>query len=151
MKTKMSKSDIKETFGNILGEDLTEEEKKIKFEEFSKSFLENINTIKADIVNIKEDKEKNIEFHERRISNLESHKTTETKELIQKEIDLIKMMKKELSWIDSCHSFFDICERLLSFIAYDDILSYPEKISKLILEIEILNKDLKEKGIIKGD
>lgn len=78
---------------------------------------------------------------------MESHKTAETKELIQKEIDLIKMMKKELSWIDNCHSFFDICERLLSFIAYEDILS-PEKISKLRLEIEILNKDL---NIIKGD
>lgn len=148
----MPESDIRDRLNDIISGYMTRDEKKEKIKEFLKLFIKNIEGIKTDVLKIKDEKCKDIEFYELHIRNLEPiNGSIEIKELKQKEDELIKMIKNELLWLDSCYLFLNSFERMFYFIDHEDIISYPEKIKKLQLEIDIIDKDLKEKGIIKGD
>lgn len=146
----MFESDVREIINDIMNKDMTEDEKKKIFKEFSEIFLKNIDEAKSDILKTKEEDYKDIEVYEKQVNILNSlEETIEIKELKQKEVELIKLTMNELSWLDSFYSYLESFEKVLHFIG-GDIIYYPEKIKNLQLEIDLLNKNLRKKGIIKG-
>lgn len=84
---------------------------------------------------------KEIETHEEFIKILESiPQNQKIKELNQKEIQLIDLLRKEVFWLDiSC----------LYIKSFEDIILSSEYKNKLQYEINILTEDLKREGIIK--
>lgn len=141
--------DVKDKFQQFLTEDYKlDDENKNKIEEFSKSFYDILKILKNDARQKIEEQDKDIEFHEKSIRNLENIPQESKKELEQKEIELLNILKKESQLINKFHSLFVGIEDIISFIDNEDISSLPEKKNKLQCEIITIAKELGITNII---
>lgn len=131
----------------LTNENISEEEKVKKIEEYLKSFSGNFKIIVDDIEQTKIKQDKEIENHEMFIKNIVPLvQDPKIDELKQKEIELTDILKKESLWLDKLYSFFKSAEDIFMT---SEILSASEMKSKLQYEINIMILDLREKGIIK--
>lgn len=137
----MPKEDIEEEFRIALQPftDLSEASSE-EFKNTIESFTNNIYIIKNFLLKIKKELDEKIRYHEEFIKILEhisQNQNAEIKELKQKQIELISILRKETSLLDSCFLFFDRLE---------NVLTSSEKKEKLQEEIIILVGTLKKEG-----
>lgn len=141
----MPTQNIEDVFRNILhpfmdllatGDKKSEEEKNKMIE----SFFDNIKIIKDYLLQKKKEQEEEIIYREEFIRILEYiPQNPKIKELIQKEIELIYFLKKDVLWLDS--SYLNICH-------FEDVILHSEKEEKLQYEVKVIIEELKKEGII---
>lgn len=130
--------------------DTSDEENKNKIEEYPKLFSDILKILKNDVQQRIEEQDKDIEFHEKSIKILENLPQESKKELEQREIELLNILKKESLLAKKFYSLFISIEDILSFIESEDIYSISEKKSKLQYEINTIAEELGLKDM-KGD
>lgn len=150
-KVKTNIANIMDNVQQLLTEEgISEGEMEKKIKEDLKPFSENLKTIIEDIEQTKKEQDKEIESHKESVKILESlFQHPETKELMQKENELIIMLEDDKLFSEKFYLVFKSFLDILFFILSEDLVATSKKKSKLQYEINIITEDLREKGIIK--
>ncbi len=132
----------------IEGESEEEIEKKIK--ECLKPFSETLKITIKDVEQTKKEQIKEIESHEEFVKILEPlYQHSDIKELIQKENELIAILKNDKLFSEKFYLVFKSLLDIINLILLEDLISVAKKKNKLQYEINIITENLKEKNIIK--
>ena len=132
----------------ITDENKNDLEMENQIKEFLKTFSENLKPVVENAKQTKKELEKEIENHNKFVKTIETYEQPEVKDLTEKEIELINLLKKDLIKLEKFYSFFNSFLEIFFIIGSEDAISASKKIGELQYEINIMTEKLKEKGII---
>lgn len=132
----------------ITDENKNDLEMENQIKEFLKTFSENLKPVIENVKQSKKELEKEIETHNKFVKTIETYEQPEVKDLTEKEIELINLLKKDLIKLEKFYSSFNSFLEMFFIIGSEDTISASKKIGELQYEINIMTEKLKEKGII---
>lgn len=134
----------------ITDENKNDPEMENQIKEFLKTLSENLKPVIENIKQTKKEIEEEMETHNKFLKTIDIYEQSEIKDLTEKEIELVNLLKEDLIKLEKFYSLFSSFVEIALIIGSEDAISTSKKIGELQYEINIMIEKLKEKGIIEG-